>query len=230
MNESSSGLSRFIETVAIMSLGRVAIVAVVITGLYYSFVYDDGKALLAKIQTAKTSLANENKKKIETQKVLKKEQQMKADVELLATKFEEVRSKIPLEFLESELRDTVHQHVTKYNLKTVKTERRPQNPRQFTQVMIDAGENLVQQVMLSYELEGTYANISQFVTEISRLEKIIKVGDFNMIISKNPGLGKVRTRDLIFRANIIGYKQTPPDVIKEQELKAKPKGRGSQKR
>lgn len=224
MNESSS-IRRFMDIVANMPISRVAIVAAVLTGIYYMMVYDDGSALQKKIQAAKTQLSSENQKKQETQKVVKKEQQMKADVELVAKKFEEVRSKIPVEFLESELREVVQQLAAKNNLKTIKTERRaPPGIRPAANIKDGvSAENLVQQVTLVYEFEGQYNNISKFVNEISSSEKVIKIGDFNLIMSRGGSQSQQKERnDLTFRASIIGYKQTPPELLKEAEPKAKP--------
>jgi Tfp pilus assembly protein PilO len=199
-----SPLQRIMNTVGNMSLPRVALFAGILTVAYYMMFYDGGETIIQATVAAKLQLESENAKKIETQKVLKKEQQMKADVELLARKFEEIKARIPLDFTESDLRTIVDQYSLQSNLKTTRTDRRQ------VQVKINpsnnGNESLIDQVALSYEFEGTYNNISQFVSKISNLEKLIKIGDFELVVRpENPGTKK--TKDLLFKVNIIGFKQ-----------------------
>lgn len=209
MSEPSS-LTKAIQAIAGLPLSRVMIVAAILTAAYYFMLYDDGAAIITRIEGAKIQLETENKKKIETQKVLKKEQQMKADVELFANKFEEIKARIPVEFSEAELRAIVNQYSTRNSLKTTRTERRPLATTPTAAAAAAAsGENLVEQVVLGYEFEGSYVNIAKFVSEISSLEKIIKVGDFNLnLIPAAPNSVKARTYELAFKATIIGYKQS----------------------
>lgn len=203
MNEPSL-INKMIFSIGGMALSRVAIVAAILTGIYYAVIYDNGDTVLTAIETAKSQLEVENTKKIETQKVLKKEQQMKADVELFAKKFEEIKSRIPLEFLESDLRMTIDTYASRNNLKTTRSDRKQIMPRPNSR----AEENLIEQVGLSYEFEGSYGNISKFVTEISALEKLIKIGDFSLNTALARMNQKGKTKDLIFKVDIIGFKQS----------------------
>ncbi|MBC7754835.1 MAG: type 4a pilus biogenesis protein PilO [Moraxellaceae bacterium] len=203
MNETSP-IQKIIQTVGSFSLPRVALLAGVLTAIYYFTLYDDGSVIIQGTEAAKQQLVSENAKKIETQKVLKKEQQMKADVELLAKKFEEIKARIPLDFLESDLRTIVDHYSSQNNLKTTRTDRRPAPVRANQN---NPGiENLIEQVPLGYEFEGSYNNIAKFVLEISGLEKLIKIGDFDLAVKSESGNKK--TKDLVFKANIIGFKQS----------------------
>lgn len=203
MNETSP-IQKIIQAVGNMSLSRVALLAGVLTAIYYFTVYDDGTAIIQGTEAAKLQLVSENAKKIETQKVLKKEQQMKADVELLAKKFEEIKARIPLDFLESDLRTIVDHYSSQNNLKTTRTDRRPA-PVRGNQTNPGI-ENLIEEVPLGYEFEGSYNNIAKFVLEISGLEKLIKIGDFDLAVKNESG--RKKTKDLVFKASIIGFKQS----------------------
>ena len=211
----ASPIQKIINIVGSMSLPRVALFAAILTALYATTAYDSGDSILQTIEAAKAQLELENTKKIETQRVLKNEQQMKADVELLAKKFEEIIAKIPLEFLESDLRKTVDHYSSQNNLKTSRTDRRQ------SQVKISqpdqANMNLVEQVVLGYELEGSYANIAKFVSEISSLEKLIKIGDFELSVRRDSS-SYLKSKDLIFKVNIIGFKQSS-EVVKNSVKK-----------
>lgn len=215
-----SAVTRGLQAIGSLPLSRVVMVAVFLTAAYYFMIYDDGSAIVTRIEAAKVQLEVENKKKIETQKVLKKEQQMKSDVELFANKFEEIKSRIPVEFSEAELRAIVNQYSTRNNLKTTRTERRPPAATPVSAKAAEtSGENLVEQVILGYEFEGSYGNIAKFVSEISNLEKIIKIGDFNLNLLPTPG-GKTKTYELAFKASIVGYKQSLESLKSTNSKKA----------
>ncbi len=132
---------------------------------------------------------------------------MKADVEIFANKFEEIKARIPVEFAESELRNIVNQYATRNGLKTVRTERRAAPVIGATTAGTLNVESLVEQVILLYDSQGTYLNFSKFVAEISVLEKIIKIGDFSLAVVSAANL-KVKNYELTFKTNIIGYKQS----------------------
>lgn len=210
-----SPIQKMINLIGSMSLPRVALFAGILTVAYYATFYDGGDTIIQGIEAAKSQLEAENAKKIETQKVLKKEQQMKADVELLAKKFEEIKAKIPLDFLESDLRTIVDHYSSQNGLKTTRTDRR-QLPMKTSQSN-NGNENLIEQVALGYEFEGSYTNVAKFVSEISGLEKLIKIGDFELsTLNSNK-----KTKDLTFRVNIIGFKQSL-EAMKTSEKKDAP--------
>ncbi len=194
-----------INIVGGLSLGRVALFAGVLTLTYYATLYDNGESIIQATDAAQVQLESEKLKQVETQKTLKKEQQMKADVELMAKKFEEIKAQIPLDFLESDLRAIVDQHASRNGLKTTRTDRRP-SPMKVT-ASNNGNENLVEQVALGYEFEGTYNNIAKFVMELSSLEKLIKIGDFELSVRTDYNV-KSKTKDLVFKVNIIGFKQS----------------------
>lgn len=199
-----SRLSKAISSIGAMALPRVALFAIILTAAYFFLFYDSGATIVASIETAKSQLALENNKKIETQKVLKKEQAMKADVELVVKKFEEIKAKIPIEFTESELRSLLDKYSTQNYLKTIKSERRSYSAPAGD----DENEKLIEQVSLSYEFLGNYASISRFVMELLSLEKVIKVADFSISKHVNNKSGKSKEQILLFKATIIGYKQS----------------------
>lgn len=204
MNETSP-LQKIISLIGGLSLARVALLAGILTAAYYATLYDNGDTIIQGIDAAKIQLEAEKLKQIETQKVLKKEQQMKADVELMAKKFEEIKARIPLDFLESDLRTIVDQYASKNGLKTTRTDRRPA-PAKVTQSS-QGNENLIEQVALGYEFEGPYSSIAKFVSEISSLEKLIKIGDFELGVRTDYTANK-KSKDLVFKVNIIGFKQS----------------------
>lgn len=205
--KSSSVIMKAIDFIASLSLVKVAVFGLVLTAGYFFLIYDSGAQLNQTIESSKALWEVESNKKIETNKVLKKEQQMKSNVALFVKKFEEIKSKIPIEFTESELREIVTQFANRNNLINKSSSRPTPSYKNTTNKLED---NLIERVELSYTFEGTYSGIAQFVTDLSHTDKVIKIGDF--IISEPPPTSLKREKKsaqklLIFNATIIGYKQ-----------------------
>lgn len=206
MNESP--IAKFINMIASLDTSRVALGALVIGAIYYFLVFDDGTQITQNIQGLQAQLDVENTKRVETQKILKKEEQMKADVQVFAQKFEEIKANIPVEFTESELRSIVDQFSMENGLSTIKTGR----PQSFQQN--DPNQpKLVDQVRLSYTFQGSYSQIVNFIKQLTSYEKLIKIGDFSLVLAPQSGsetttANKRRSYDLTFDVNIIGFKQS----------------------
>ncbi len=204
MNVSNPVLNKILSTMSELSTGRVAIAGFIITGIYYYSFFDDGSRFNTEITSLKQQIEAETVKKAETVKILKKEEQMRADVSLLVKKYEEVKSKIPIEFLESELRIIIDKLADENNLKTTKNNRG--NAGQNLNAFEDA--KLVEQVPLEYSFTGSFSGIFNFIKQASLTEKLIKLDQITLQASDKRGQYKMRTKDVIFTATIIGFKQS----------------------
>ena len=189
--------------VADMSTGRLAIMGLIFAGLYYVSFFNAGSQLRQNIESLKSQIAEEETKKIETNKILQKEEQMRADVTLLVKKYEEVKARIPIEFLESELRIIIDTLINKHELRTVKNLRA--NSGQDFGMNQDA--TLVEQVPLEYTFTGTFMNLYKFMKDLSLTEKTIKVENF-LLSAKPRESNAPRSKELTLTATIIGFKQS----------------------
>lgn len=214
MNESSS-LQKFMSIVAELSTPRIALVGFMVAAFYYFTLYDDGSQITASIVNLKSLIEQENTKKIETTRILKKEEQMRADISLLIKKYEEVKSKVPIEFPESELRVMIDQLTQQYNLVTSKNNR--------AQPLVDLASHqdakLIEQVPLFYTFNGTFQSMFNFIQQVLTKEKLIKIDNLS-ISSVDRTQGKMRKNEVVFSLNIVGFKQAQPsdDKNKGQRL------------
>jgi Tfp pilus assembly protein PilO len=99
---------------------------------------------------------------------------------------------------------TIDTYALRNNLKTTRSDRKQIIPRASAK----SEEKLIEQVGLSYEFEGSYTNIAKFAAEISSLEKLIKIGDFNLAMPDSRSATKIKIKDLVFKVDIIGFKQS----------------------
>jgi Tfp pilus assembly protein PilO len=196
-------LNKLMVQIADLSTGRLALLGAVLAGIYYGTLFNDGSSIRQNIVTLKSQIEEEKIKEVETKRILLKEEQMRGDVTLLVKKYEDVKSKIPIEFLESELRIIINQLATQFDLKTIKNQRAAKG-KDFGSAQ-DA--NLVDQVALDYSFTGTYFNLEKLLVQISSLDKLIKIENFQFSNSdkkSNDGF----SREINLKATIVGFKQS----------------------
>ena len=142
-----------------LAMSRVAIVGVLATIFYFFTFYDTGETILNEITAIQSQVSEETTKKIETEKLLKKEEQMRADVALLAKTYEDVKSKIPLEFELPELRAIVDQVSGAHNLNVMKFDN---NVGTIVNQSLVGSEdaNLIDQLAVKYIFQGNYNQIA----------------------------------------------------------------------
>lgn len=186
-----------------LAMSRVAIVGLFVTGFYFLTFYDSGETILNEINGLKSQISMENTKKVETERLLKKEEQMRADVALLAKTYEDVRSKIPLSFDPPELRAIVDQVSSANGLEIVRFDNNVTSV--VNQSLVGAEDaNLIDQVAVKYELQGNYIQLAKFATQLYNIQKIVKLEDVR--ISHIPS-SNGPSKKLKLETTIIGYKQ-----------------------
>jgi Tfp pilus assembly protein PilO len=195
------------------SMGRVAILGGIVTVMYFLSFYDTGESVSKEIDALKSQVSDEMTKKVETERLLKKEEQMRADVALLAKTYEDVKGKIPLDFDAPELRAIIDQVSSAIGLEVIKFDNNVGTV--VNQSLVGSEDaNLIDQVAVKYVFQGNYIQISKFITQLSTVQKIIKIEDARLGFTSGSKEGPAR--QLSFDATIIGYKQAPETNLKEK--------------
>ncbi len=202
-------MNDFMTKVAGQSINRIALFSLVAAAIYFFTIYDSGAVIQQQIADIKVQVDVETGKKSETEKILKKEEQMRADVALLAKTYEEVKAKIPIEFDSSEMRLIVEQISNSVGVKIAKLTNTQDNRTLGPAFQ----QNLVEQVVMDYELHGHYNQILNFITELSKVEKILKVEDFTIEPLK---AGTMPSTELKMSTKVIGYKQAQPSKTNDK--------------
>ncbi len=209
-------MNELMAKVSTLSVNRIAIFGFILTMLYFFTIYNNGDALVAEIQGLQAQITEETAKKVETERVLKKEEEMRADVASLAKTYEAVKSKIPIDFETSELRIIVEQVSAATDLKIAKLSNSdPQqvNSPEATQNADEA--NLVQKVAINYVFQGSFAQLNNFMTQIGGMEKIIKISELK-IKAENGTDGP--NKNLTVEAVLVGYRQAAVAAAKTPAL------------
>lgn len=209
-------MNELMAKVSTLSVNRIAIFGFILTMIYYFTIYNNGDALVAEIQGIQAQITEETAKKVETERVLKKEEEMRADVASLAKTYEAVKSKIPIDFETSELRIIVEQVSAATDLKIAKLSNSdPQqvNSPDATQSPDEA--NLVQKVAINYVFQGSFVQLNNFMTQIGGMEKIIKISELK-IKAENGTDGP--NKNLTVEAVLVGYRQAAVAAAKTPAL------------
>jgi Tfp pilus assembly protein PilO len=196
---------KILKIFADLSMARLAIVAVFVTAGYFFMYYDNGEKLETQIAGVKGQLDAEKAKRVEIEKRMKKEEEMRGNLLQLARTLDIVKSKIPNEFNEIEVSSIVNRASSASQVKI-------SNLKRNTSVSVETssvgakktGAELVEEVKFDIEMAGSFNHIIQFVDVLSKEEKTIKIRNFTIEKTANNNLEDANVR---FRGEIVGFKQ-----------------------
>lgn len=213
-------MNEMMAKISTLSVNRIAIFGFILTISYYFTAYNNGDTILAEIQGLQAQITEETAKKVETERVLKKEEEMRADVASLAKTYEAVKSKIPIDFETSELRIIVEQIGAATDLKIVKlTNTDPQQMNGPDTNENPEEANLVQKVAINYTFQGNFFQLQTFMTQIASVEKVIKVSELKIKAEDGQnGPNKFLTVEAV----LIGYRQAAVAAVKAPALPNQP--------
>lgn len=199
------GLNGLLAKIGNLEWTKVAGIALVIAAIYYFMFYDPGTAILDQITQTEASITAENNKRAETEKILKEEEMMKANVGQTQRKFEEVRNRIPTSFEETDLLAIVNDIAARNSLRPGTRTRESNIP-----IKTDGKEtDLVEAFGWRTSFTGSFVNLVQFAIDISELEKVIKIGDFRIFPAPNSTSSGMVGAALQMETTVIGYRQKP---------------------
>jgi Tfp pilus assembly protein PilO len=193
-----------LAVLANLSYSRVVLLTLVASAGYYFVSYNTGDEVIERIASTETEIVAERNRREETQKTLKEEEMMKANVGQTLKKFEEIKDRIPISFEERDLLEIVNQ-VAKQNSLSPGPRVRENN----IAVESDGKDtDLVEAFGWKTTFTGSFISMAQFAIDISKLEKLIRIGNFKIVPAPAIGNGS-RSGLLQMDTTIIGYRQKP---------------------
>jgi Tfp pilus assembly protein PilO len=193
-----------LAVLANLSYSRVVLLTLVASAGYYFVSYNTGDEVIERIASTETEIVAERNRREETQKTLKEEEMMKANVGQTLKKFEEIKDRIPISFEERDLLEIVNQ-VAKQNSLSPGPRVRENN----IAVESDGKDtDLVEAFGWKTTFTGSFISMAQFAIDISKLEKLIRIGNFKIVPAPAIGNGS-RSGLLQMDTTIIGYRLKP---------------------
>lgn len=205
-----------LAVVANLSYSRVVLITLAAGAAYYFMLYNSGAEISERITSTQDSIQQEANQRQETEKTLKEEEMMKANVGQTQKKFEEIKDRIPIKFEETDLLSIVNETATKNSL-------RPGSRVRENNIVIESDgkdTDLVEAFGWKTSFTGSFISLAQFAIEISKMEKLIRIGNFKIIpaaISASNSQSGLLQMD----TTIIGYRQKLVEEPRANEKGAK---------
>ncbi len=198
---------KFLRIIAGLSMSRIVIFGVLSTVMYYTSYFDDGSALDNQIETMESQVKAESERRIEVNKIIKKEEEMRGNLLQLQRNLEVVKSKIPNEFRDTQMsiilnNASIASGVNLQDLSIVQTNFAGEKK------VYDADsikpEDLIEEVRFNISLSGSYSAFLKFLDVLTKEDKVLKVKNF--IIEKNSS--DIDDDMIRFKGDVIGFKQS----------------------
>lgn len=187
-------MNKIFDLLAVQTIGKILVIGLALTGMYWNFVYDDGSAVDAQIATVNQQLQEEEGKKKDTDATLRQVQEMQEKVGQLSQKYLEISRRLPAALFSIDINKAIDDFARNAGV-SVKSKKPGENIK----------KQVVEEVPVEVTLEGSYAELAQFTFLVSTAERMARVQ--NVIITESePG-----SRRLKFEGQVVGYKLAPEE-------------------
>lgn len=185
-------MNKFFETISTYSMGKALIIGLAIAGFYFFTLYDDGSAIEANIANINTQLTQQEAKKKDTDATLKQVREMQDTVGRLSTQYQEISRRLPSALFSIDINKSIDGFARNAGV-NVKAKKPGENVRR----------EVVEEVPVEVSLEGSYAELAQFVYLVSSAERMSRVKNITIT---DPGTGLKKSK---FEGQVVGYKLAP---------------------
>lgn len=198
---------KLLKLISELSLGKLAILGLILTGLYFVMYYDSGATLEGRIKTAESSLAQESAKRAETNKILKEESEMKANIVELARKLEVVKSKIPSDFNDNDIILLINQTAAQSGIQVdtlSKITNNTNNSVASNNAFAEASK-LIEEIPFNISINGSYNRFLDFIDRLAKSDRMVRFK--NLSIDKQ-NLTNFSSNRISVKGQIVGYRQS----------------------
>lgn len=193
-------MNKFFEILAKQQIGKILIIGLGVTVLYYFTLYNDGSSIDAQIAQTSTQLQDEQNKKKDTDATLKQVKEMQEKVGQLSQKYEQISRRLPATLFSIDINKAIDDFASNAGV-SVKAKKPGENVKKA----------VVEEVPVDVSLEGSYAELAQFTFLVSSSERMTRVK--NIVLSE-PEAG---SKKLKFEGQVVGYKLASEEKKKATE-------------
>lgn len=216
---------KFLKLFNELTLAKKIIFSFLLTACYYPF-FDDGTTLEGQIQGAEASVVQETARSEEIKITIKKEEEMRGNIQQLVRNLEHLKSKIPSEFTETQMSTMINSISLASNIKLIEfatdasangfTNRVggavaavTSNPTEKSgaashDLTLIKPEDLIDQIRFKVTLKGQFEDFLLFLNNLSKEDKIVRIRNFYM--EKNST--DIEDDSIKLVGEIVGYKQS----------------------
>lgn len=192
-------MNKFFARLVNFSLQQILVFGVVAGLAYYFLIFDDGGGFRGDIASLRTELNKQEEKKKETDAALREEARMKETIVQLSQKYQEIARRLPMNLSSIELNRNIDAFARNSGASIKARKPMPAQERE-----------IVTEVPIQVTLEGSFADLAQFVQLVSSSERVATVRNFVMTPLDNRG------SRLKFEGRVVGYQlgEEKPDPKK----------------
>jgi type IV pilus assembly protein PilO len=192
-------MNKLLSRLSSLSSQKVFLMAALLGGGYYSMFFDAGDVIKSDIANLQGQLSAETEKKKDTDATLLEEKRMKEAVGILSDQYQIISKKLPTQLSELEINGALEGYARETQVRIKAS--RPGVPEKL---------EIVQEVPWEIVLEGKFANIMQFVGNVSSAERLTRVKSLSLGPSKESG--GTPQNILRFEGVVVGYKLAVEDA------------------
>lgn len=200
---------KLLRIISSLSISRIVIFGILCTIMYFTTYFDDGSTLETQISSMNNQVKIESDRRIEVNKIIKKEEEMRGNLLQLQRNLEVVKSKIPNEFRDTQMsiilnNASIASGVNLQDLSVVQgasvigASKRVSDPNSIKP------EDLIEEVRFNITLSGSYGAFLKFLDVLTKEDKVLKVKNF--VIEKNSS--DIDDDMIKFKGDVIGFKQS----------------------
>ncbi|MFM6928607.1 MAG: type 4a pilus biogenesis protein PilO [Bdellovibrio sp.] len=184
-------MEKLFEKLSSFTIGKAFVIGLLVAGIFYVTLYDDGSALDGQIANVSQQLTQEEAKKKDTDATLKQVREMQDKVGRLSQQYQEISRRLPNALYSIDINKSIDGFARSADV-DIKSKKPGENVKR----------EVVEEVPVSVSLEGTYSQLAQFVYLVASSERLARVK--NIVISEPEG--DVTNKKLKFEGQVVGYK------------------------
>ena len=206
---------KILKMFADLTLGRIIIMAVFVTAGYFFVYFDPGTSIEQEIAGLDTQMAEQNRRREEINKTMKKEEEMRANTLQLRRNLDVVKAKLPNELKDTQMQNLIYDASKKSNISidALKADtsvvRDPNAPAIKINIDDVKPENLIEEVRFQIKMTGTFDGFLMFLDTLAKEDKVIKIRNFKISQLSN----NVEENKIVFDGEIIGFKQAKIEIV-----------------
>ncbi len=197
-------MKKLFELLAGIDFQKTLIISGALALAYYLGPFDNGSAVEAQIMQMNGQLQVEEGKRKETDASLKEVHEMQEKIGRLSSQYQEISRRLPSVLGSIDINKAIDDFGRSSGV-SIKTKR----PGEIEK------KEIYDEVPVSVNMEGSFAELAQFVFLVSSAERMSRVRD--IVIESDYADGKVRGK-LKFDGIVIGYKISPEKPKVEKKL------------
>lgn len=209
---------KLLKLISELSMAKIIILAMIGSVIYFVSYFDSGAQLEEQIAGIVSQVDFETTRRIEVNKIIKKEEEMRGNLLQLQRNLEVVKTKIPNEFKDTQMSAILNNASAVSGISLQELSIIAVEPRQRVG-KIDPNsikpEDLIEEVKFNITLLGSYGALIKFLDVLTKEDKILKVRNF--VIEKNST--NIDDDAIKFKGEIVGFKQSAISINSAQGVR-----------